>query len=166
MFRHCYLWCELNGNCGNVAKVGLILLLLIVSTSSPRRSVWWLSGHLALGCLFLSCGTSGMEEWVNIAASCATGAGERTVSIYEDGGWHGKLRRRARNFGRRTMCRHRCFPKSLPPARIGVCLQQLPAACGRTSASQPWRRPTVARAKCEVAVLPVVGGVRAGARVI
>ena len=47
--------------------------------------------------------------------------------IYQNGNWNGELRR-VRNFGRRTMNRHRCLPKSPPPARISVCLQRPPAA--------------------------------------
>ena len=57
-------------------------VLLTVSTSLPRRSVCWLSGHLALACFPLSCSTSGMKEWVK---SCAAGAGERTVRFAKPG---------------------------------------------------------------------------------
>ena len=39
-----------------------------------------------------------------------------------------KLRRRVWNFGRRPLHRHRSFPRTLPPARVSVCLQPSPAA--------------------------------------
>ena len=48
--------------------------------------------------------------------------------VLQKGCWRGKLRRRVRNLGGRTLHRHRCLSRTLPPARVSVCLQPSPAA--------------------------------------
>ena len=68
-----------SGNSGSTSKVGPILVArvqLTVTTSVPRRSVFWLSGHPVPPCFLVSCSTSSMNGWVNAAASCAGGTGK------------------------------------------------------------------------------------------
>ena len=109
---HFNLWREhdgrgLAGNGGSATQVArfppTVSSRLTVTTSPPRSSVLWVSGHPFPVCFHLSCGASNMQEWVNVAASCAPGTGMRPARFTPNGRWHGMLRRRVRNFDERCI---------------------------------------------------------------
>ena len=97
-------------NSGSTTKAGPTLaarVLLTVTTGLPRRSVFWLSGHLVPACFHLSCSTSSMREWGSAAGTESRPARFTNMAVGME---------------------------SLLPARVSVCLQP-PSAVTATKES-------------------------------
>ena len=164
MFCHFNLWCELRsrGWVGKQWQSGRGRS--DPGCSCPAHSVNWFASQVRLlalrtsGSRLLSpsCSTWDMKEWVNMAVSCAAGAGERTDRFTKT---TVGMESSDDEFG--ILEDERCIDTGAFKNRN--FLHELVFACMNPAPLRPHMRTV---AKCEVALLPVAGAMRAGARVI